>query len=93
MLSEIISLLIRGAYEVFLNTADGFYAGAQYFMRSVYVFREQAATASPLETLAVIGIFGTGGYLLYEYFWDSAKEVVIIVAVIFVLFFVAAFVV
>lgn len=93
MILEIISLLIRGVFEVIMSTARGVEIGARYFMDAVRVFREGAASANPLETLVVLGLFGTGGYLLYKFFWDSAKELVILVVALFLLFFIATFVI
>ena len=93
MILEILALLIRGVFEVIMSTAKGVEIGARYFMDALRVFREGAASANPLETLAILTILAAGGYLLYKFFWDSAKELVILVVALFVLFIISAFVV
>ena len=91
MLVEIIWLLAKGMSEILFGTIRSMDVALQYFIMAAQVFGSGIASASLAEVLAIFFIFGVGGYLAYKFFWDSAKEVVILVIVIFILFLAMAF--
>lgn len=56
------------------------------FVDAARIFKSQAGTANPLETVTVLILFAFIGYFIYKFLWGSAKTLSIFLGLIIFLF-------
>ncbi len=91
MLLEMLEVMKYAASQIVISTINGIQAlvtAAAYIMQ---ILRAEWAVSGILEKMMVL-VFALGiVYIAYKFLWDSAKLIVIFIAVIFLIFFMEGF--
>lgn len=86
MLLEIIDALRIGVVAIVESVFRTGGVAVSSFSTAFSIFVAGVGTSHPLETLIVILIFGSIGYLLYRFLWGSFKTLVIFLFIVIFLF-------
>lgn len=91
MLLEMLSVLKYAISQVVISTAKGIQIMVTAVVYMMQILRADWAVSSILEKVIVLILALGIVYTVYKFFWDSAKLVVVFVAVIFFIFFMEGF--